>query len=182
MRSEPFHADIVSIRKQARENIAKGAITAGYEADQQTVITMLNAALATELVCYLRYKRHFFMATGKDAQRVADEFSEHATQELQHADTLAARIVQIGGAPDFSPEGLIERSHAEYISGNTLQEMIQENLVAERIAIDSYRKMIQYLGDQDPTTRRILEEILAVEEEHADDMAGLLESNSFIPG
>jgi len=137
---------------------------------------MLNEALATEIVCMLRYKRHYFMARGVHAETVAAEFLQHAQQELEHADQIAARIVQLGGEPDFSPDTLTRRSHAEYVPGNTLVDMIKEDLVAERIAIDSYKEMIGVIGDDDPTTRRMLESILAVEEEHADDLAGLLDA------
>ncbi len=153
-------------------------MTQGYAADRITVVALLNAALATELVCFLRYRRHHFMAQGMSATGAALEFIEHSNQELGHADELAARIVQLGGAPDFSPEGLATRSHAEYVAGNDLSEMIVEDLVAERIAIDSYAAMIRYLGDDDPTTRRMLEGILATEEEHADDLASLLKELS----
>ena len=139
------------------------------------MIRVLNAALATEIVCVLRYKRHFFMATGINAQSVAAEFLQHANEEQMHADQIAQRIVQLGGEPNFSPEGLLTRSHSEYIEGTSLIDMITEDLVAERIAIDSYREMIGYLGNDDPTTRRMMETILAMEEEHADDLVSLLE-------
>jgi len=144
-------------------------VTPGYRADRDTVIRLLNEALATEIVCVLRYKRHYFMATGIHAQSVAQEFLQHATEEQTHADQIAQRIVQLGGAPNFSPEGLMTRSHSEYIEGESLLDMIKEDLVAERIAIDSYREMIQYCGNDDPTTRRMMETILAMEEEHAED-------------
>jgi bacterioferritin len=172
--NQPFLTDIKTLRERARRHIEQGAVTEGYRADRVTVIRLLNEALATEIVCTLRYKRHYFMASGIAAEAVAAEFLEHAHDEQQHADQIAQRIVQLGGEPNFSPEGLLTRSHAEYIEGESLIEMIKENLVAERIAIDSYREMIAYFGDADPTTRRLMEEILAVEEEHADDMAGLL--------
>lgn len=170
-----FLTDVRTLRERARKHIEQGAVTEGYRADRGTVVKLLNEALATELVCVLRYKRHYFMATGLNAESAAAEFLEHAAEEQQHADQIAARIVQLGGAPDFSPEGLAMRSHAEYVEGNNLQEMVREDLVAERIAIDSYRDMIAYCGDKDPTTRRMLEEILATEEEHAEDLAGLLQ-------
>jgi len=170
-----FLSDIQTLRRRAREHIAQGAVTPGYHADRDVVLRLLNEALATEIICTLRYKRHYFMAKGIHAEGVAAEFLEHATDEQQHADQIAARIVQLGGAPDFSPEGLATRSHAEYVEGETLEDMIKEDLVAERIAIDSYREIIAYLGDADPTTRRLMEEILAKEEEHADDLANLLE-------
>ena len=173
-KSQPFLSDIESLRKRAREHIQQGAVTPGYAADRETVIRLLNEALATEIVCVLRYKRHYFMADGIHAEPVAAEFLEHATEEQEHADQIAARIVQLGGEPNFSPEGLATRSHAEYVEGGSLREMIEEDLVAERIAIESYREMAQYLGDKDSTTRRLMEEILAVEEEHADDLVSLL--------
>lgn len=166
-------SDIKSRRALARKHIEEGAVTAGYAAERDTVIQLLNEALATELVCVLRYKRHYFMATGIHAASVAAEFLEHANQEMQHADSLAKRIVELRGEPNFNPEGLAERSHAEYIEGNSLKDMIKENLIAERIAIESYREMIAYLLDKDPTTQRLLKEILAKEEEHADELASL---------
>ena len=174
--SQPFLTDVKTLRERARQHIEQGAVTAGYNADRETVLKLLNEALATEIVCTLRYKRHYYMADGLNASIAADEFLEHAQQEQQHADWLAERIVQLGGAPNFSPEGLQSRSHAEYVEGETLKEMVKEDLIAERIAIDSYREIATYLGDKDPTTRRIMEDILAQEEEHADDMASILES------
>jgi len=171
---KPFLTDIKTLRERARKHIEQGAVTEGYSADRETVNKILNEALATEIVCVLRYKRHYFMATGIHAEGVAAEFLEHANDEQGHADLIAARIVQLGGEPNFNPEGLLMRSHAEYVEGSTLSDMIKEDLVAERIAIDSYRDMIQYLGNDDPTTRRMLEGILAVEEEHADDLVSLL--------
>jgi bacterioferritin len=167
--------DVDTIRKRAREHIDEGAVTAGYRADRETVLKLLNDALATELVCTLRYRRHHFMAKGIQSKSIADEFLQHSNEEQQHADQLAERIVQLGGEPNFSPDGLSSRSHAEYVEGKTLVDMIREDLVAERIAIDSYREMVQYLSDKDPTSRRVVESILAVEEEHADEMADLLE-------
>jgi len=166
--------DIQTLRKRARQHIDQGSVTAGYSANREVVLELLNASLATELVCVLRYRRHHFMAKGIHSQSVAQEFLDHANEELGHADQLAERIVQLGGEPDFAPAGLVGRSHAEYVEGNTLASMIREDLVAERIAIDSYRDIIRYLGDQDPTTRRMMEGILAMEEEHADDLADLL--------
>jgi bacterioferritin len=171
---KPFLTDIKTLRERARKHIEKGAVTEGYTADRGTVIKLLNEALATELVCVLRYKRHYFMANGIHADSVAAEFLEHANDEQGHADQIAARIVQLGGAPNFNPEGLLTRSHAEYVEGDTLTDMIKEDLVAERIAIDSYREMVRYFGTDDPTSRRMIEGILAVEEEHADDLVSLL--------
>jgi bacterioferritin len=171
---KPFLTDIKTLRERARKHIENGAVTEGYTADRDTVIKLLNEALATELVCVLRYKRHYFMANGIHADSVAAEFLEHANDEQGHADQIAARIVQLGGAPNFNPEGLLTRSHAEYVEGETLTDMIKEDLVAERIAIDSYRDMVRYFGNDDPTSRRMIEGILAVEEEHADDLVSLL--------
>jgi bacterioferritin len=175
MEKKPFLTDVKTLRERARQHMEQGAITPGYKADRNTVVKLLNEALATELVCVLRYKRHYFMASGIHAQAVADEFLEHANQEQGHADQIAERIVQLGGEPNLSPEGMLSRSHSEYVEGDSLIDMIKENLVAERIAIDSYREMAQYLGDDDPTSRRLMEEILAVEEEHADDLVTLME-------
>jgi bacterioferritin len=166
--------NLQTLRNRARADIDQGAVTAGYSADRAAVLKLLNDSLATELVCVLRYRRHHFMARGIQSQSVAQEFLEHANEELGHADQLAERIVQLGGAPDFAPTGLAGRSHAEYIEGDSLASMIRENLVAERIAIDSYREAIKFLGDSDPTTRRLLEGILAVEEQHADELSDLL--------
>ena len=176
MADQPFLTDIKTLRERARQHIENGAVTEGYKADRETVVKLLNEALATEIVCVLRYKRHYFMATGIHAEGVAAEFLEHANDEQGHADQIAQRIVQLQGAPNFNPEGLLMRSHAEYVEGATLTDMIKEDLVAERIAIDSYREMIQYFGNEDPTSRRMLEGILAVEEEHADDLVSLLEN------
>lgn len=167
---------VATLRQQARHHIESGAVTAGYTADRGTVLGLLNEALATEIVCVLRYRRHHFMASGIHAKSIADEFLTHSNEEQAHADLLAARIVQLGGEPDFSPDSLSQRSHAEYITGSSLVQMIRENLVAERIAIDSYRELIRYLADEDPTTSRMLEAILAVEEQHADELADLLPS------
>lgn len=174
MTDKPFLTDVETLRKRARQHIEQGAVTPGYGADRELVVKLLNEALATEIICVLRYKRHFFMADGLKAQVAAQEFLQHATEEQQHADQIAARIVQLGGEPNFSPEGLALRSHAEYVEGETLVEMIREDLVAERIAIDSYAEMIRFIGEGDPTTRRMLEGILAMEEEHADDLASML--------
>jgi bacterioferritin len=175
MADQPFMTDIQTLRARARQHIEQGAVTQGYSADRDTVIRLLQEALATEIICVLRYKRHYFMASGINAQSVAQEFLQHATEEQMHADQIAQRIVQLGGAPNFSPEGLSTRSHSEYIEGESLLDMIKEDLVAERVAIDSYREMIRYFGNDDPTTRRMMESILAVEEEHAEDLVTLLE-------
>lgn len=175
MAKQPFLTDIKTLRERARQHIEQGAITEGYSADRDTVVKLLNEALATEIVCVLRYKRHYFMASGINADAVAQEFLQHSNEEQQHADQIAARITQLKGEPNFNPEGLASRSHAEYVEGETLIDMIKEDLVAERIAIDSYREMIAYLGNDDPTTRRMMEGILAMEEEHADDLVNLLE-------
>ena len=176
--AKDFVSDIKKLRSRARKHIEDGAVTAGYRADRKIVVKLLNEALATEIVCVLRYRRHHFMAAGLNAQTIAAEFLLHANEEQGHADLIATRIVQLGGEPNFSPEGLSKRSHAEYVEGENLIEMIREDLVAERIAIDSYGEMIRYLGSDDPTTRRMLEGILAMEEEHADDLAALLEQQA----
>ena len=172
---QPFLTDIKTLRARARKHIEDGAVTAAYQADRAVVVKLLNEALATELVCILRYKRHYFMASGINAEAVAQEFLQHATEEQGHADLIAARIVQLKGEPDFNPEGLAMRSHAEYAEGGDLVEMIREDLIAESIAIESYGEMIRYVGDKDITTRRMLEGILAMEEEHADDLSNLLQ-------
>jgi bacterioferritin len=168
-------SDKKTLRARARQDIGQGAVTPGYSADRPKVLELLNEALATELVCVLRYKRHYFMASGINAQSVAAEFLQHANEEQAHADQIAQRIVQLGGEPNLSPDGMTERSHSEYVEGRTLVEMIREDLVAERIAIDSYREMIAFVGDGDSTTRRMLEGILAMEEEHAEDLVSLLQ-------
>jgi bacterioferritin len=167
--------DVATLRRQARLHTERGAVTAGYAADRGQVLKLLNEALATEIVCMLRYRRHHFMARGIHGQSVGAEFLVHSNEEQGHADLLATRIVQLGGEPDLSPDRLSERSHAEYVVGDSLAQMIRENLVAERVAIDSYRDMIRFLGDRDPTTSQLLKQILAVEEAHADELADLLE-------
>jgi bacterioferritin len=174
MNDKPFLTDVQELRRRARQHIEEGAVTDGYRGDRDKVIDLLNEALATEIVCVLRYKRHYFMAQGIHAEPIAQEFLQHANEEQGHADQIAGRIVQLGGSPNFSPEGLLMRSHSEYVEGQTLLEMIKEDLVAERVAIDSYTEMIRFIGGDDITTRRMLEEILAVEEEHADDLASFL--------
>ncbi|HEX4326596.1 MAG TPA: ferritin-like domain-containing protein [Burkholderiales bacterium] len=174
MADTSFLTNVKTLRERARQHIDEGAVTASYAADRETVLKLLNDSLATEIVCVLRYRRHYFMAKGLQAKSIADEFLAHSNEEQGHADLIADRIVQLGGEPNFSPDGLSSRSHAEYVEGNSLVDMIKEDLVAERIAIDSYREIVQYLGTKDSTTRRLMEGILAVEEEHADDMADLL--------
>ena len=173
--SKPFLSDIQTLRRRARQHIEQGAVTEGYRADRETVIRVLNEALATEIVCVLRYKRHHFMADGIHAQAVAAEFLEHANEEQVHADQIAQRIVQLGGEPNFSPEGMLTRSHSEYVEGANLLDMIKEDLVAERVAIASYQEIARWIGEGDPTTRRMIETILAVEEEHADDLLNFLQ-------
>ncbi len=165
---------VKTLRERARKNIDKGAITDSYHADRKVVIQKLNESLATEWVCVLRYMRHYFMASGMLADSVKAEFLEHAKQEQAHADMIAERIVQLGGEPDLNPDTLTKRSHAEYQEGKNLKDMVRENLVAERIAIDSYRELIEFIGDKDTTTKRMLMQILAEEEEHADEFADLL--------
>ena len=169
-----FLSDVQELRRRAREQIEAGAVTVNYGADREKVIRVLNEALATEIVCVLRYKRHYFMATGLAARSVAEEFAEHAAEEEDHANRIAERIRQLGGEPNFDPQGLTTRSHSEYIPGEGLVDMIREDLVAERIAIESYTEIVRFLGSDDPTSRRVMEEILAKEEEHADNLADLL--------
>ena len=171
----PFLSDVRDLRQRARQHIENGAVVENYRGDRTTVIKLLNVALATEIVCVLRYKRHYFMAAGLEASSVAAEFLVHANEEQAHADEIATRITQLNGAPDLNPEGMLSRSHSEYVEGESLKDMIREDLVAERVAIESYSEIIRYLGDRDPTTRRMLEQILAVEEEHADDLASMLD-------
>ena len=171
-----FLSDVKELRRRARQHIEDGAVTAGYGADREKVIAILNEALATEIVCILRYKRHYFMATGIHANAVAQEFAEHAAEEQGHADRIAGRITQLGGEPNFNPEGLATRSHSQYVEGASLVDMIKEDLVAERIAIESYGEIVRFLGDRDVTTRRMMEEILANEAEHADDLRDLLQT------
>jgi bacterioferritin len=174
----PFVTDIQELRQRARAHMEQGAVTSAYRADRETVVRILNEVLATEIVCVLRYKRHYFMATGIHAQAVAKEFLEHAKEEQGHADIVAERITQLGGEPNFNPEGLATRSHSQYVAGKSLLDMVREDLVAERIAVQSYNEIILYLGTDDPTTRVAMEQILAKEEEHADDMKKLLETLS----
>jgi bacterioferritin len=178
----PFLSDIREIRRRAREHIQAGAVTPSYDANRAVVLKLLNQALATELVCVLRYRRHYFMADGVLGEAIKKEFLTHAEEEQAHADQIAERIVQLGGAPDFNPEGLATRSHAEYREGDSLVEMIREDLVAERVAIESYREIIQFVGIHDPTTRRMLESVLAKEEEHAEELRSMLEDISKVLG
>ena len=170
-----FLSDVETLRKRAREHIERGPITETYGADRERVISTLNSVLATELVCVLRYKRHYFTAQGINAGPVAQEFLQHANEEQQHADMVAARIVQLGGDPDFSPQGLATRSHSEYDASTDLLAMVREDLVAERVAIASYQEIVRWLGNDDPTTRRVIETILSVEEEHAEDLLSILQ-------
>lgn len=172
--TRPFLTDVETLRKRARAHMDNGAVTFNYGADQKQVCKVLNASLATEIVCVLRYKRHYFMAEGIASDAVKAEFLQHANEEQAHADEIAERIVQLGGEPDLNPEGMASRSHSEYVEGESLRDMIKENLVAERVAIESYREIIAWLAGRDSTTRKMLEGILAVEEEHADDMSSLL--------
>jgi len=169
-----FLSDIKAIRRRARQHIEQGPVTEGYKAEREKVIAVLNEVLATELVCVLRYKRHYYMASGIHAEPVAQEFLEHANEEQLHADLVAERITQLQGEPNFNPESLALRSHSEYVEGHSLVEMIREDLVAERIAIESYSEIIRWLGNDDPTTRSLIEEILKKEEEHANDLSNLL--------
>jgi bacterioferritin len=169
-----YLTDVQTLRRNARSHIEEGPITEAYGADRERVVAVLNEVVATELVCVLRYKRHYYMAEGLNSGPVAQEFLQHANDEQGHADMVAARIIQLQGEPDFNPATLVARSHAEYVPGTDLVDMIKEDLVAERVAIASYQEITRWLGDQDPTTRRVIETILAVEEEHADDLLTLL--------
>jgi bacterioferritin len=173
-----FLTDLKEIKARARKEMEKGAVTDNYKADLKAVIKVLNQVLATEMVCVLRYRRHYYMASGINSEAVKAEFLQHANEEQQHADWIATRITQLNGEPDFNPEGLASRSHSEYAEGHNLVEMIREDLFAERIAIESYSEIVRWLGDKDPTTRRLIEEILKVEEEHAEDMKTLLQKAS----
>jgi bacterioferritin len=173
-----FVADLKKIKARARSNMEKGAVTEAYKADLPAVIKVLNDVLATEIVCVLRYKRHYFTATGINSDSVKTEFLQHANEEQQHADWVATRITQLNGEPNFNPEGLAARSHSEYAEGEDLVSMLKEDLFAERIAIESYSEIARWLGDKDPTTRKLIEDILKVEEEHAEDLKSLLEKMS----
>jgi len=174
--ADPFRTDIETIRRRARQRMEDGAVTGAYLADRDRVIEVLNEVLATEIVCVLRYKNHYFMASGINAQPIAQEFLTHANEEQQHADMVAQRITQLGGNPNLNPEGLATRSHAQYVEAATLERMIREDLVAERVAIETYAEIIRWLGSDDPTTRRLMEDLLKVEEEHADDLANMLQT------
>ena len=169
-----FSTDVKKIRERARKHIEEGAVTEGYKANREQVTKVLNDVLATEIVCVLRYKRHYYMAQGISSDSVKAEFLQHAHEEQQHADWVAERITQIGGEPDFNPEGLATRSHSEYKPGDSLTDMIMVDLVAERIAIESYSEIVRWLGNDDPTSRLLIEQILKMEEEHANDMLDLL--------
>ncbi len=170
-----FVADVKLLRERARQNMLNGAVTENYKANREQVLGVLNNVLATEIVCTLRYMRHYYMATGINSEAVKAEFLQHSKDEQQHVDWVATRIVQLNGQPNFSPSGLSTRSHSEYVEGNDLLSMIREDLVAERIAIESYAEIIRWLGDSDPTSRKLIEDILKTEEDHADDMKSLLE-------
>jgi bacterioferritin len=171
---EPFRLDLENIKRRAREHMSEGAVTEAYTADRQAVIKVLNEALATEIVCNLRYRNNQLVAQGIHADAVAAEFMEHAAEEQVHADKIAARIVQLGGEPDMNPATLLSRSHADYTTSSNLRELLRENLIAERVAIETYAEIVRWLGEDDPTTRRLIEWVLEQEEEHADDLASLL--------
>jgi len=173
-KSTPFLTDVATLRARARQQMDSGAVTPDYGADPKVVVEVLNAALATEIVCVLRYKRHYFMAQGIASEAVKEEFAEHAAEEQEHADRIAERIVQLGGEPDLDPDTLMSRSHSEYKPGTSLVDMLREDLIAERIAIQSYREIVEWLHGKDPTTKRMMEDILAKEEEHAEDIQSLL--------
>lgn len=172
---QPFKADMEAIQQRAREKMMDGAVTSAYQADREQVLAVLNEVLATEIVCILRYRNHYYSASGINAEPIAAEFLTHANEEQVHADWVSVRISQLGGSPNWSPEGLASRAHAQYVEGETLKDMIREDLIAERIAIETYSEIIRWLGNDDPTTRGIIEDILKEEEHHADDLAGMLE-------
>ncbi len=178
----PALSDVKALRQRARRHIEAGAVTEDYRADRETILRLLNEALATEIVCSLRYKRHYYTAKGLASASIAAEFMEHAQEEEAHGDRFAERITQLGGDPDFSPATLVARSHAEYVEGRNLLEMIKEDLVAERVAIESYREVVRYIGEKDPTTRRLFEEVLAVEEQHANELLDLTQQLGSQPG
>jgi bacterioferritin len=171
-----FKLDLKALKERARKHMESGAVTENYKGNREAVIAVLNQALATELVCVLRYQRHYYAAAGIDSEAVKAEFLQHANEEQQHADWIATRIIQLNGAPDFNPEGLASRSHSEYAEGTDLINMIKEDLYAERIAIESYSEIVRWLGDADPTSRKLIVEILKTEEEHAEDLKSLLEN------
>ena len=174
---EPFRLDLENIKKRAREHMSEGAVTETYGADREQVLKVLNEVLATEIVCNLRYRNNALVAQGIHAESIVAEFQEHAMQEQDHADKIAARIVQLGGEPDMNPATLLSRSHADYKTSRDLRELLKENLIAERVAISTYLEIARWLGDRDPTTRRLIEWVLEQEEEHADDLASLLEGS-----
>jgi bacterioferritin len=181
MSTGTFVADLKEIRRRAREHLSEGAITQNYQGKASDTVDLLNQAVATEIVCILRYKYHAVCATGLASEAVKEEFAQHAKEEEQHLDLLAERINQLGGKPNMNPEGIRSRAASEYVEGENLVDMIKENLVAERVAIETYREMVRYFSDKDPTTRVILERILAQEEEHANDMHDLLVSHEGRP-
>lgn len=174
--NEPFRLDLENIKRRARDHMAQGAVTESYRADPEAVVKVLNEVLATEIVCNLRYRNNALVAQGIHAEAVASEFWEHAKEEQEHAERVAARIVQLGGEPDMDPGSLTARSHADYKTSRNLRELLRENLVAERVAVSTYSEIVRWLGDDDPTTRRLIEWVLEQEEEHADDLASLLDS------
>lgn len=180
-KSEPFLSDVKTLRARARKSLEDGAVTPAYKGDPGKTIEILQSVLATELVCVLRYTQHSIAATGLSSQSVKAEFAEHAKEEHEHALSVAERITQLGGVPNFSPEGLATRSASQFAPGKNLVDMIKENLIAERIAVEHYRELVRYFGDDDPTTRVMLEGILAVEEDHADEMHDLLEAHQGRP-
>jgi bacterioferritin len=175
---EAFRIDLENIKRRAREHMDDGAVTETYGADRQAVLKVLNEVLATEIVCTLRYRNNYLVAQGIHAESIAAEFKQHAADEQDHADRVAGRIVQLGGEPDMNPTSLMTRSHSDYKTSGSLVEMLKENLVAERVAVSTYSEIVRWLGDRDTTTRRLMEELLAKEEEHADDLASLLASHS----
>jgi len=175
---ETFRIDLEKIKERARAHMSEGAVTESYGADREAVLKVLNEVLATEIVCSLRYRNNYLVAQGIHAEAVAAEFKQHAAEEQDHADRVAARIVQLGGEPDMNPANLMTRSHSDYKTSQSLVEMLQENLVAERVAISTYSEVVRWLGTGDSTTRRLMEDLLQKEEEHADDLASLLHSHS----
>ncbi len=175
---DEFAADLKAIKERARRDMERGAVTGNYRGDREAIVRVLNNVLATEVVCTLRYQRHYYMAAGINSEAIKDEFLQHARQEQEHADRVATRIVQLNGEPNFNPDGLASRSHSEYAEGGDLTGMIRADLYAERIAIESYSEIVRWIGDKDPTTRRLMEDILKTEEEHAEDLKSLLEKHA----